>query len=207
MATASIRVFVFNEKEVLEEGLKKGQDFWNQNTNKLLDDIISDGENILNRRKEIVGFGTICAEGQFVDLLDEALRSYQLGFYYATIALCGMTVERICYDLIDFSNILVNDTELQRPAKQELYNIPLRHLIDFLNKIHIIDEASKVLLFKINDRRNSYVHPKMDRRVQDDAFETINLLCRAIKAIFKNLVFTTNSSGTISMKVISRISG
>jgi hypothetical protein len=77
MATASIRIFVFNERVILEEELKKGEDPWDKNTKRLLEEITRDRDNIYDRRKEITGFGTICAEGKFIDLLEEALKSYQ----------------------------------------------------------------------------------------------------------------------------------
>ena len=202
MATASMRIFVLNKKQVLEENLKKGKNQWDDETERLIYDITKDKVGIYERRKVIAGFGTISAEGKFIDLLIEVLKSYQLGLYYSTIALCGMAIERLCYDFIDFSKILVNNTELDQVAKHELYNIPLRSLIEFLNKVGIIDDGSKNLLFKINDRRNSHVHPKMIRNAQDDALEVINLLCKAIENIFSRVVFMTDSYGSISFRRI-----
>jgi hypothetical protein len=66
------------------------------------------------------------------ELLQEAKNSYMLGHYYSTIALSGMAAERLCYDYIEFSQIRINGITLNDKAKQELINLPLRHLINFL---------------------------------------------------------------------------
>lgn len=51
----------------------------------------------------IAGCNVITYENNFVTLLDQGYKSYLLGLYNATVALCGTTTERICYDSIEHS--------------------------------------------------------------------------------------------------------
>jgi len=197
LTQVSTKIYVLNKRETLEADFKAGKDRWKEETDRIITFIERDRNNIYRRRRQVEGFGTIYAEGRMIDLLKEVLKSYELGMYHSTIALCGMTVERICYDFIDFSEILINGTKLEQSEKKELYNVPLRALIDFLNKIKIFSDRSRKLLLAINDKRNSYVHPKMTGNEQKDALGALNTLCNAIEEIFSKHIFTKNSHGFI----------
>jgi hypothetical protein len=131
----------------------------------------------------------VYAEGKMWELLQEAIHSYMLGHYYATIALSGMAAERICYDYIEFSEISINGKILSDEAKQELIWLPLRHLIDFLYKYGIIDEKSKKVLLQINDKRNAHVHPKMLSDPKKDAKEALNKLCNVAENLLSMFRF------------------
>ena len=67
----------------------------------------------------------------------------------------------ICYDYIEFSDIQINGKPVSDKAKQELINLPVKTLINFLYEYGIIDDKSKSVLHKIGDIRNTTVHPKM----------------------------------------------
>lgn len=86
------------------------------------------------RRKNILGFDLIMADGKVPALLMEAVDSYILGNFYATIALCGMTAERLCYDFIDFVDIRIGEKLLNNKQKQVLYKLPFSSLVGFFGK-------------------------------------------------------------------------
>jgi hypothetical protein len=173
-----VRELLINKREAYERDLKKsGRDGWKEETEGLIRLFQDNRDPIYNRRKEIEGVGIVYAEGKMWKLLQEAKNSYMVGHYYSTIALSGMAAERICYDYIEFSEIQINGKTLGDKAKQELINLPLRDLINFLHEFGIIDNESKNVLHQIGDIRNRHVHPKMSSDPKKDAIEVLNKLC------------------------------
>jgi hypothetical protein len=95
------------------------------------------------RRKSIRGFDIIMADGKVPALLKEAVDSYTLGNFFATIALCGMTAERLYYDFIDFVDIRIGEKLLNNEQKQALYKLPYSSLVDFFWKIGSFNDRTK----------------------------------------------------------------
>lgn len=132
----------------------------------------------------IDGCNVISYENNFVALLDQGYKSYLLGLYTATVALCGMTTERICYDSIEHSRIEFNNTLLTVDQKKHLLNMPFNRIVDFLLSIGLITKGIRENMVKINDIRNRYVHPTLrPDNSFDDAKNCLNLLCKIIDAI------------------------
>ena len=176
-----VKAFLYNKKEDYQRVLdQSGSDYWRQEVDQMVEGIPRARDEMYDRRKRIDGFGLIYAEGKVVDLLNELFDCYVLGKYYATIALCGMAAERMCYDYLDYSDIKINNKTLSEIEKEELYNIQYIKLLDFLLKIGILDVKSRTILAKINDIRNRHVHPKM-KGADVDSLEIINLLCHVLE--------------------------
>jgi hypothetical protein len=184
-----VRALIINKREDYERDLKEsGTDGWKEETESLIRLFQDNYDDIYKRRKEIEGVGIVYAEGKMWGLLQEAMHSYLLGHYYGTIALSGMAAERICFDYIELSEIQINGKILSDEAKQELFHLPLSHLIIFLHECGILDKKSRGALHQISDIRNRIVHPKMSSDPQKDAIEVFNLLCNAVEnllSIFK----------------------
>jgi hypothetical protein len=185
-----VKAFLLNKREDYERDLKdSGRDGWKEETEGFLDLIQNNHNSIYERRKEIDGVGIVYAEGKMWELLQEAKNTYMLGHYYSTIALSGMAAERLCYDYIEFSQIQINGTTLNDKAKQELINLPHRHLINFLYEYGIIDVKSKSILHKIANKRNEHVHPKMSSDQKKDAIEALNSLCKVAGSLLSMFKF------------------
>jgi hypothetical protein len=185
-----VKAFLLNKRKDYERDLKEsGRDGWKEETEGLISLIQNNHNSIYERRKEIDGVGIVYAEGKMWELLQEAKNSYMLGHYYSTIALSGMAAERLCYDYIEFSQIQINGTTLNDKAKQELINLPLRHLINFLYEYGIIDNESKSVLHRIADKRNLHVHPKMSSDQKRDAIDALNSLCKVAESLLSMFRF------------------
>jgi hypothetical protein len=185
-----VRAIIINKRTDYERDLKQsGRDGWKEETEGLIRIVQDNYDSIYKRRKEIEGAGIVWAEGKMWKLFQEAKNSYLLGHYYATIALSGMAAERICFDYIDFSEIQINGKTLSDKAKQELINLPLRHLINFLYEYGIIDDKSKKVLHRIADIRNATVHPKMLSDPKKDAIEVLNKLCKVAENLLSMFRF------------------
>jgi hypothetical protein len=104
-----VKTFLLNKKERFEYEVKEtGLDSRKDLVKDLIRKIESESE-MYERRKSIRGFDIIMADGKVPALLKEAVDSYTLGNFFATIALCGMTAERLYYDFIDFVDIRIGE--------------------------------------------------------------------------------------------------
>lgn len=151
------------------------------------------------RRKNILGFDLIMADGKVPALLMEAVDSYILGNFYATIALCGMTAERLCYDFIDFVDIRIGEKLLNNKQKQVLYKLPFSSLVDFFWKIGSFNDRTKGLMFNISDIRNRHIHPTMVRPAED-AINILNLLCKVLEEKLSIFQFYEINDGKLVLK-------
>lgn len=177
-----VKVYLLNKKEDIDrEKSLSGMDLYKEEVDSLIKVIQDSRELIYERRAKIKGVGIVYAEGKFLGLFDEAVDAYKLGLYYSTVALCSMAAERICYDYLDLSVIIMRGKVLSLESKAELYFLPLARLINFLYHAGVIDEKSKVVLHEINEARNKHIHPKMSSDVKKDALDVLNLLCEAIE--------------------------
>jgi len=91
---------------------------------------------------------------RFLQFLLEARKLYIEGFDWATVALCGMTVEAICISII-------NERITDSTQRKKLLELDCRKQIENLKeKLRIIKSGS--LMHQILDVRNDYVHLKKE---------------------------------------------
>ena len=117
-----IKTFLLNKKERFEYEVKEtGIDSRKDEVKALIKKMVESEKDMYERRKNILGFDFIMADGKVPLLLKEAIDSYILGNFFSTIALCGMTAERLCFDFIDFVDIRIGEKLLNDEQKQILY--------------------------------------------------------------------------------------
>jgi hypothetical protein len=194
---ATIKAYILNKNTQIPEG---GFDILRMEAEGVVKGVQGDLEGIVKRRKEIEGFGIIHAESKFTELIGEAVMTYELQFYYSTIAICGTMAERICYDFIDLSEIVFNGKPLTMEQKAYLYDLPFRQLLEFLAEMKIIDDASKSALHEIYNIRNKYVHFKTSQNPQSDALKVLNSFCRIAERLFSMFRFYDVKDGKFVKK-------
>src|SRR5690349_16344371 len=97
----TIKAFLYNKRARYEHEISQsGIDLRKDEVNALIKKITESQSQMYDRRKKIEGFDFIAADGQAPILVMEAIDSYILGHFNATIALSGMA-ERLLYDFID----------------------------------------------------------------------------------------------------------
>ncbi len=162
---------------------KKGQDYLTNPENHALKIIKDLGEETLIKKNAnlVNGCNQIEFNNNFVSLLDQAYKSFLMSMYYSSVSLCGMAVERICYDFIHFSEISIDKRILNDNQRSQLFNIPLRKLMAILMDLGFIDHKIINLMTQINDNRNRYVHPSLKNiNPTADAMNCLNNLCKII---------------------------
>ena len=91
-----------------------------------------------------------------------------------------MAVERLCYDLLEKSEIKFDDKILDYKQKQSLFKIPFTAIVQFLTTLGLINNKLADNMHKINDIRNKYVHPILGGDAYEDAKKSINHMCNII---------------------------
>jgi endo-1,4-beta-mannosidase len=121
---------------------------------------------------------------KFVGLLDEAYKSFLLGLNYSAVSLCCMASERLCYDLIEYSQIYLDTEILNSEQKKFLFNMPFNKLVKFLFSTKLITEQMKKDIMKIDNVRNRYLHPTIEKdSTAQDAKMLLDLLCKIIDSL------------------------
>ena len=106
--------------------------------------------------------------------------------YYFTVSLTSLAAERLCYDLIENSEITFGGRVLDSNQKEALYHIPYSDILGFLYDMGVIDKKTKGNLFEINNIRRRYIHPTFEGDPMKDAIFTLNQLCKTIDLILKS---------------------
>ena len=115
---------------------------------------------------------------KYYEILCEAIDSYILGHYRATIACCGIVGEYIAIELVKTLNKpAINQATLE--SLNQNSKIMLLFLIDK------IDQTAYQKLNAIRIIRNSYIHNPSKRNKKSDAKKCINSLIDVIKIIYK----------------------
>lgn len=198
-----IKIWLLNEKEALERILKEtGRDMVREDVDTFIQMIENDKQQIYARRRDIKGVGMVYAHGlKFADLLAEAVHAHMLGMYNSAISLSCIAAERFCYDFIDIATITINSRGLDNEAKTYLYHIPLSKLIMLFKELNVIDKEARDLLFKINDKRNRYLHPTMESQdLEKDSLHVLNLMCALAKHRLSVLNFYDVVDGKLVLK-------
>jgi hypothetical protein len=160
---------------------------------KLIKDL-STPSKVENKAIQIDGCDLIRFNNNFVFLLDQAYKSFLVGMNYSSVSLCGMAIERLCYDFMLLSDISFEGKQLEESQISYLNNMPLKKLIDFLCAIGYIDRSVRKIMLDINDKRNNYIHPNLDKiNPEEDARTCLNNLCKLVDIISKK---TTHQNTT-----------
>ena len=163
-----------------ETYLKDIETYAQEKVNELCDNV----ERVQENAKLVIGTGVINLEYKFITLLDEGYKSFLAGLYHSTVSICSIALERFCYDLIESSDIHIDNKVLNYTQKKSLFDIPFYKLITFLRNIGRINGQMQTNMESLNGLRNKYVHPLLEGNPREDAAESINLLCKIISSFF-----------------------
>lgn len=122
----------------------------------------------------------------FFDLVSEARSLYIEGFYYSTVALCGVIGENICRTILESAEITINQKKLEN--KKPLIKLDFSALNKILIGLNLIGQKSHRNLEKIRKLRNEYVHGKTLSNIANskkDAKISINCIITILKNEFK----------------------
>lgn len=136
----------------------------------------------------VVGTNIINADYKFIKVLDEAYKSFLLGLYHSTVSLCSITAERLCYDILEKSKIKIDDIELDDKQKKAIFKIPYSTLVELVKSTNLISLQTASNMMKVNEIRQSYIHPTLGRDAYKDAKDSINLLCQIIDSSLDDYV-------------------
>jgi DNA-binding Xre family transcriptional regulator len=198
----TIKAFLLNKAARYEHYISQGGTDLRKDEVKALIETITKSENeMYERRKKIEGFDFIAADGKTPDLVKEAVDSYILGHYQATIALSGMAAERLLYDFIDFVEIRIQDKIiLDSEQKAVLYKMPFNRLIEFFWRLGSLNDKTKNQLNKIAEIRNEYVHPQQTQKTSEVAIKILNLLCNVLEEKLSLFKFYDLKDGRFVLK-------
>lgn len=122
----------------------------------------------------------------FFDLVSEARSLYIEGFYYSTVALCGVIGENICRTIVESAEITINQKKLEN--KKPLIRLEFSALNKILIGLNLISQNSYRNLEIIRKLRNDYVHGKTLSNIANakkDAKISINCIITILKNEFK----------------------
>jgi hypothetical protein len=123
--------------------------------------------------------------GAYVDIVSEAITSYQFGLYRGAVTLVGIAAERFSSEL--YSRIRIQRGSEELAISQVFGDDPLQYRrIAILYAFGIISQSVRGKLDLIRQVRNSYVHLKNQIDPQEDAFKTLNAFCEILQERFDN---------------------
>jgi hypothetical protein len=194
-----VGAFLYNKKEAYEDEFKRtGHDERKDEVKRLIKRIRDHSGAVLDRRKKIDGVGIIYTQDvKFEPILNELFYTYELGFDYSTISLCGTIAERACYDWMKISKDI---RKLDDKTRKELEGLDFRKLLTSLTKLKVIDRKHISLLHQIYDMRNDYVHLKEMGNLESDAISVLNKLCEVLVYLFDICNFYILKNGTYYRK-------
>jgi len=182
------KLYFFNSLPSLYESLKKagrGEEGKKIVEHFLMNSFNDDlGEKVERFLKTGIGF--IPADMEYFRLYVELIQLYTNGLFYSTIVLSGVLCERICYDILTRHNLAVNSNPLSEKQISCLYEMNIVYLFKLLREWGLIKEETKREMFKINEKRNTYVHPKeTNLDAKKDSLEMIQRITNILKEEFE----------------------
>lgn len=152
----------------------------------LLSTFQSDLDQKVARAFDTKDFGPLPVVQEFVKFMPQLFQLYMYGMYYSTIALAGVTAERLCLDLLHMADIQVDKRTLSNKKKQAIARMHFVDLIDLLSKWKIIKGSTKRKLHAIRKTRNKYLHPRQPpfQTEKADAKHLVELTCEIAKNEF-----------------------
>lgn len=155
----------------------------------------SDLEDKRKRFLEIPSVGFIPINKEYFKLYYELTQLYVNGLYYSTIVLSGVLCERICYDILSKKKMSLEDKPLSQEQIACLFEMYLSSLFKLLHKWGLIKKETQEEMWRINDKRNEYVHPKKSKpNAKKDALEMIN---RITKILVNEFEVKVDPAGTV----------
>lgn len=145
----------------------------------LLSSFQADLDDKVARSFETRTFGPLPLVHEFVKFMPDLFGLYINGFFYAAVALAGLTAERFCCDLIEVANVQVDGKTLSSDEKRAMTELRFYDLIELLAEWGLIQENTKQSLHEIRKIRNRYVHPRQMQpgKQKADAERMISALC------------------------------
>lgn len=140
---------------------------------------------IVNRSISIENLNVI-GNIPFFDLVSEARSLYIEGFYYSTVALCGVIGENICRTIVESAEITINHKKLEN--RNPLIKLDFSALNNILIGLNLISQNSYRNLEIIRKLRNDYLHGKTLSNITNakkDAEISINCIIKILKNEFK----------------------
>ena len=117
--------------------------------------------------------------GEYVPLLREAREIYTRGYFYACVAMCGITAERLVKDILRGSLMVRSGpNSASSPsalAFDQLERIDVSSLARFLAKASLIDDQAWKSLDALFQLRNTYAHAR-GKDPEADALKAIQHL-------------------------------
>ena len=146
--------------------------------------LVKEVPDMLDRRSELVPFITL-EIGPYVDILHEAISTYEFGLFRATIALVGIAVERYTDTYYNSFKLEINGHDVDFT---ELFDNKLSQYrkLRFLKQFQIIDNTTFQKLEDIRILRNKYVHPKEKSTPKIDALEVMNKFREVLQRQFES---------------------
>jgi hypothetical protein len=197
-----VKMYLANKKEHYDKVLNDtGKDLREDEVATIIEGIQADEKEILERKKQVAGFGTIYMQySNFESLLDEAFKAYELGMYNSTISLCGTIAERLCFDYVDMMDFYVHTLKFSQGAKEAMYDMQFRALLNFLKELTILSEDDHTRLNETYNTRNRYVHPKRAGNAATDSLQVLNSLCVVLEHLLSMNRFYDLKDGTYILK-------
>jgi len=152
----------------------------------LLSTFQSDLDQKVARAFDTKDFGPLPVVQEFVKFMPQLFQLYMYGMYYSTIALAGVTAERLCLDLLHMADIQVDGRTMSNKKKQAIVKMHFVDFIDLLSKWKIIKGSTRNKLHAIRKTRNKYLHPRQPtlQTEKADAKHLVELTCEIAKNEF-----------------------
>jgi len=152
----------------------------------LLSTFQSDLDQKVARAFDTKDFGPLPVVQEFVKFMPQLFQLYMYGMYYSTIALAGVTAERLCLDLLYMADIQVDGRTLSNKKKQAIARMHFVDLIDLLSKWKVIKGSTRRKLHAIRKTRNRYLHPGQPpfQTEKADAKHLVELTCEIARSEF-----------------------
>lgn len=137
----------------------------------------------MERFLKIPSVGPLPIAIKFVGIYREIVQLYINGFFYSTIVLCSIMAERLCYDLIEESSLILENRVLGLKEKEKLFEMDWSRLINMLHEWGLILKESMRELHELRKMRNRYVHPGKIRlqNPRKDSLKALELISKIIK--------------------------
>lgn len=129
--------------------------------------------------------------GPHAQLLDEARKLYIDGYFYACVAMCGITAERIVSDIFAATILIRRDRTTAVPASPtalKQLRPGARQIREFLEACGVLSAEKKKQLEELATLRNKYTHATGDASASD-AVESLTILHRVVEgtvSVFKD---------------------
>lgn len=123
--------------------------------------------------------------GPYLDLLREARLDYELGLFYSTISMVGITAERFAIELTSKLRFKVNNSPISR---NEIFGDKFNQYkrLRMLHKAKLLSSKMFKNLDAIRDIRNKYIHPNKKGNPEKDSLKALNFMIDSLQSDFSD---------------------